>query len=79
MQKRTCSQPAAVVIHSSGLQSVVNAKERAGRDFIATRLCTRHEKREYLRYNIWDDLESKGRSKYTLFNSIKNNIIQFNT
>ena len=38
--------------------SVVNAEERAGKDFIATGFCTKHEKRENL-CNTWDDLESK--------------------
>ena len=38
--------------------SVVNAEERASRDFIATGCCMKHEKRENL-HNTWDDLESK--------------------
>ena len=51
-------QPAAVLIFSSGRMSVVNAEERASRDFIATGCCTKHEKHENL-YNTWDNLESK--------------------
>ena len=51
-------QPAAVIIFSSGRMSVVNAEERASRDFIATGCCTKHEKRENL-HNAWGDLESK--------------------
>ena len=55
--------------------SVVNAEERAGRDFIATGFCTKHEKRENL-YNKWDDLESK--VKFTVQVSRKKHTIQFN-
>ena len=47
-----------MIIFSSGRMSVVNAEERASRDFIATGFCTKHEKRENL-HKTWDDLESK--------------------
>ena len=64
--------------HSAGLQSVVYAKPRAGRDFIATKLSTRHKKCDYIGYNVWDDLDYKDRSKDKLCNSIKDNAIKFN-
>ena len=61
------------MIFSSGRMSVVNAEERAGRDFIATGFCMKHEKRENL-HNTWDDLESKVQLQ---FKSVKK--IQFNS
>ena len=54
--------------------SVVNAEERASRDFIATGCCMKHEKRENL-HNTWDDLESKVQLQ---FKSVEKKI-QFNS
>ena len=64
-----------MIIFSSGRMSVVNAEERAGRDFIATGFCTKHEKRENPN-NTLDDLESKVQLQ---FKSTDKQKVQFNS
>ena len=56
--------------------SVVNAEERASRDFIATGCCTKHEQLENL-HNAWDDLESKVQLQFKSEKKIQFKFIQF--
>ena len=50
-------------IFLSGRTRFVNAEETAGRDFMATGFCTKHEKREKL-HNTRDDLGSKVQQQF---------------
>ena len=56
--------------------SVVNAKERAGKEFIDTGCSTKHHEKRENQHNTWDDLESKVQLH---FKSVDKQKIQFNS